>query len=194
MDTQEEEMESFRKENLGDRETDYDGARGFKPIGGMRARSLYDTDLEDANRCQRGRRRHHSTHELTSGNWLYIVDNDLPLTLSKNTDLWEDLQQQPAITKLCQDCSSFRLLSQPPQGDIEKLTVDVAKLRAAVDSCDLCKLFHRRLAHYKLGNEEMVEVFRDCSVLKVDEHSRPLLTILGDPGLSSCLIAGKFTK
>ncbi len=119
-----------------------------------------------------------------SGNWLYIVDNDLPLALAKNTGLWEDLHQQPAIAKLCQDCSSFRLLSQPPKVDIQKLTVDVDKLRGAASSCSLYGFFLRCLTRYDIEGDETVEIFRDCSVLKMHEQSRPFLTILGDPGLS----------
>jgi hypothetical protein len=176
-------MESFRKEDLGDREDDWDGERGYKPIGGLRARHLYDMDLEDAHIRQRGRRRHFSRHELLSSEWLYIVDNDLPLTLSKNSDLWEDVHRQPAVTKLCQKCSSFRLLSQPPEGDIQKLIVDVDRLRGAATSRDLCKFFLQCLNRYNIKNHETVEVFRDCSVLKMSEHSQPILTILGDPGL-----------
>jgi hypothetical protein len=96
----------------------------------MRARTPH---LEDAKRGQRGRRRNHSGQELKSGNWLYIVENDFALTISKSTDLWVDLQRQPTITKKCQDRSSFSLLSRPPRKDIGELTVNVAKLREAAD-------------------------------------------------------------
>ena len=53
MDPQEKEMESFTKEDLGDRPDDWDGERGYKPIGGLRARYLYDTDLEDSRQGKR---------------------------------------------------------------------------------------------------------------------------------------------
>lgn len=119
MGLQEKEIETFSKEDLGDRPDDWDGERGYKPIGGLRARHLYDTDLEDAHQGLRGRRRHFTRHELLSGDWLYIVDNDLPLALHKNTNLWEGLRQLPAVTKLCSNCASFRILSQTPKGKVD---------------------------------------------------------------------------
>jgi hypothetical protein len=184
MDPQEKEMESFRKEDLGDRPSDWDGERGYKPIGGLRARHLYDTDLEDYHQGQRGRRRHFAQDELLSEDWLFVVDNDLPLTLSKNTSLWEDLRQLPTVTKLCSECASFRILSQPPSSNVQSLTVDIGKLREVATSCDLCKFFLQCLDCYKFGSDETIEVLRDCSVLKVDKHSQPFLVILGDPGKS----------
>jgi hypothetical protein len=175
-------MESFRKEDLGDRPDDWDGERGYKPIGGLRARHLYDTDLEDSRQGQRGRRRHFARHELMSGDWLYVVDNDLPLTLSKNTGLWEGIRQVPVVTKLCSECTSFRILSQPPKVDVQKLTIDIGKLRGVATSCDLCKFFLQCLDRHKFGSDETIEILRDCSVLKVDKHSQPFLIILGHPG------------
>ncbi len=56
MDPQEKEMEFFSKEDLGARAEDWDGERGYKPIGGLRARHLYNSDFEDTNQGQRGRR------------------------------------------------------------------------------------------------------------------------------------------
>lgn len=182
------EFESFRKEDLGDRPDEWDGEYGYKPIGGLRARHLYDSDLEDSHQGKRFSRRHFSKYELLSGDWLYVVDNNLPLTLShNNTGLWEDLQQVPTVTKLCPECPSFRILSQPPNVNVQKLTVDMGKLRGVATSCDLCKFFLRCLLldRNKIGsNDETIEVLRDCSVLKVDEHSQPFLIILGDPGKS----------
>ncbi|KAF9887083.1 hypothetical protein FE257_010577 [Aspergillus nanangensis] len=189
MDPFVEEMESFQKEDLGDRPTDWDGLYGYKPIGGLRARHLYNMDLEDSNQRQRGRRRHFSKQELLSGDWLYIVDNDLPLTLFKTTNLWERLDQVPATTKLCHNCCSFRLLSRPPRRDVKKVTVDLGKLRRVVDSCDLCRFFLRCLDRQKVVGDETVEILRDCSALKLDTHSLPFLQILGDPGKKALLPA-----
>ena len=175
-------MESFRAEDLGARESDWDGERGYKPIGGLRARHIYDFPFEDSNRGQSGLRRRFAQYELMSAEWLYIVDNDVPLTLSKNYNLWENVQEQPSLTQLCQDCRIFRLLTRPPRGEIQRLTFDLDELRVTTASCNLCRLILECLFPYVDENQGTIEVFRDCSVLSITEHGRPFLTILGDPG------------
>ncbi|KAH8820660.1 heterokaryon incompatibility protein-domain-containing protein [Xylogone sp. PMI_703] len=55
------------------------------------------------------------------------------------------------------------------------------KLREATTSCDLCKFFLQCLSRHKIESDETIEILRDCSVLKLDEHSQPFLVILGDP-------------
>jgi hypothetical protein len=175
-------MQSFEREDLGDRPDQFDGVRGYKPIGGLRARDRYDTDLEDTDQRQVGRRRHFSQHELLSGDWLFTVDNDLPLTLSSNTGLWDQIRQLPAITKICPDCASFRILSQPPEVDVQKLAVDLGQLRRVAGSCDLCNFFLQCLGPDDFDSINEIEILRDCSVLKLDKHSPPFIIILGDPG------------
>lgn len=110
--TRGDESESFSAEGLGERVDDWDGASGYKPLGSMRARNLYDRDLDDERRGEHGKRRYYTRSELMGGDWIYIVDNDFALGIFKRMNQCETLRRQPAVTKLCEDCSSFRILSR----------------------------------------------------------------------------------
>ncbi|EPE36489.1 hypothetical protein GLAREA_08652 [Glarea lozoyensis ATCC 20868] len=145
-------MESFKEEDLGDRPDDWNGERGYKPIGGLKARDLYDTDLQDTDRGQVGRRRHFSQDELLGGDWLFTVDNDLPLALASNTGLWDQIRQLPASTKICPEWA-----------------------RQVSNSFSTAK------EEYGFDGIDEIEILRDCSVLKLDENSQPFLVILADP-------------
>ena len=182
-------METFKKEDLGERETDFEGLVGYKPVGGLRARHLLDRDIRDDRRRKQGRRGHYRKRryfgetELRSGTWLYVVDNRFALMLSQTIDQWKALQQRPDTTDLCQDCKIYAALCQLPKKEIEELTINLNDLRNSKKSCNLCRLFHRCLSRYELKEEETVTVFRDGSVLRRSKNSQPFLSILADPGL-----------
>ncbi|TAQ91312.1 hypothetical protein B7494_g294 [Chlorociboria aeruginascens] len=137
-------MEKFEHESFGERETDYEGIGGYRPVGGQRAMRLLNRDLRDDRRRKEGRpshrckRRYYNEDELRSGAWLYVVDNKFALRLSKTIDQWETLQQQSYTTKLCQDCKIYAALCQLPKttwlSEIEQLTINLVDLRKSKSS------------------------------------------------------------
>ena len=198
--TKEKAVETFKKEDLGERETDYEGLNGYKPVGGLRARHLLDRDLRDDRRRKEGRpgysrkRRYFGENELRSGAWLNVVDNRFALKLSETIDEWNTVQQRPNTANLCKDCKIYAALCHRPKtsrsSETEQLTINLIDLRSSKKSCDLCRLFLRCLTRYELKEEETVTVFRDGSVLKRRENSEPFLSILVDPGVLLSLISG----
>jgi hypothetical protein len=108
--TPSEEPESFSAEDLGDRDTDWDGS-GWKPLN-PRERELYDR-LEVDHRTSRVRKHYaqwevsgavssrastviadkfYSSLQLKSGNWLYTVENGFATRLFKRINQQEVLQ------------------------------------------------------------------------------------------------------
>jgi hypothetical protein len=125
------------------------------------------------------------------------VDNDFALGLSNVTNQWETLRQQPAATKSCEDCKSLRILSRLLKRRKTELSIKASELREPVESCDLCRIFYQCFKRYEkwyqemikdmawedMGEEEMVEVFRNGSIVTMGFHGIPVLTIYTDPGL-----------
>lgn len=72
-------METFRKEDLGERPDDWDGLNGWKPIGGLRASELYDNIFWNEDNYEIGWKKPFTRAELSSDKWNHVVDNELPM-------------------------------------------------------------------------------------------------------------------
>jgi hypothetical protein len=156
-------METFSKESLGERPDDWDGLYGYKPIGGLRARELYDNDMWNEKNPGKGRKKEFTRAELLSDKWHHLVDNELPIALSQTTTLWKEAQQMPAATKICRDCSIYQFLLEQKS----RLIIEIGKLSETQAACDLCSIFFRHLHRRAVGQNETITIYRDYSELKM---------------------------
>lgn len=182
-------FETFSSEDAGEREDDYDGGRGYKPVGSVRAAELHGRRAADYRYGTKIRhRRYYTVGELLMDKWLYVVDNEFTLGLSEMMDKWREHRSQTPPAKLCNDCHSRRVLFRCLEKEDRKQDLKIAKLRRSAASCELCGFFLRSVEKH-VTEDKKVQIYRYCSMLKVvtdrweDKESVPFLTILADPGL-----------
>ena len=174
----------FERESFHDDLSGYKGLYSWKPIGGLRARYLLDRNLRDHAHGLSGERRHYDEGELTSGRWLYIVENEFARKYFNVIDQRRALHRRPAAVATCRECYSFHILSRLPQTKIEELTIDVMRLKEVESSCDLCRFLLRCLNRYRRCTEDNIKIFRHGSVFQLEEYDLPILTVLADPSMA----------
>ncbi|KAH8647025.1 heterokaryon incompatibility protein-domain-containing protein [Tricladium varicosporioides] len=112
-------------------------------------------------------------------NWSYHTDNNFARKFLQINPP-DKLPQQPAFSQLCGDCidTSSR--------DFHR-NVTPSQLRKTADSCDLCGMLWKCLGLEKSNpnDQEVIELFRDGSMLMRLGNRHPVLRIYMDPGFKA---------